>query len=186
MLFSVFRLKVVPACVEDYGNPPSVGGVAINLVGAVPAIKDKPVAVQRRNDFASGKVPKLSVVDAHGSESHCNARFDGNLYLVAWFVRDVLAVLKHAVNYHVDKVVDALEGFGLRFAPRRRPVPFEGWAIGMPAGRIPIEILISLHDDFEGVGFHENYFARLLSRMRETNLHLSGQAFAERIITVSH
>src|ERR1017187_383309 len=96
------------------------------------------------------------------------------------------AVLKHAVNYHVDKVVDALEGFGLRFAPRRRPVPFEGWAIGMPAGRIPIEILISLHDDFEGVGFHENYFARLLSRMRETNLHLSGQAFAERIITVSH
>jgi hypothetical protein len=64
MLFNVFRLKVLPPAVEDNGDSPSVG-MAVNLVGPVPSIKRKPVPDQGGNDFASGGIPKLSVIDRH-------------------------------------------------------------------------------------------------------------------------
>src|ERR1035438_3131119 len=77
MLFSVFRLNVLPPWKHD-GDSPRVGMV-INLVRPAPAIERKPVPDQRRNDFASGSIPKLSVIDRHESDGHRHARFDGNL-----------------------------------------------------------------------------------------------------------
>jgi len=51
--------------VKDDRDPPAIGGMVINLVRAVFAIKNKPVAVQRGNNFASSNVSKLSIADAH-------------------------------------------------------------------------------------------------------------------------
>src|ERR1039458_3085751 len=60
-------LKGTATAVEDNGDSPSVG-MAVNLVGPVPSIKRKPVPDQGGNDFASGGIPKLSVIDRRSEE----------------------------------------------------------------------------------------------------------------------
>jgi len=91
--------------------------MVINLVRPVPTIKSKPVADQRGNDFAGGDVPKSSVVDIHRSDGDRDTRLDSHLYLIGWFLRNVLVVLKHALDHLMDNVIDFLERFGFRGTP---------------------------------------------------------------------
>ena len=85
-------------------------------MGPGAAIQSKPVADQC--DLTSSDVPKLSVVDAHGSDGYCDMRFDSNLHLIGWLLRNSLAVLKHALDNHTDDFIDILQRFYLGFAPR--------------------------------------------------------------------
>ena len=97
-------------------HPPPVA-VVINLVRPATAIKSKPIADQRRNEFASSEIPKPSVVDAHQSDRDRHTRFDSDLHLMSRFLWKVFAVLKHAFHHHAHDVVHVLQGFALRRTP---------------------------------------------------------------------
>src|SRR5438094_4651159 len=58
-------------------------GWLVDLVGAVPAIKTNPVADEGGNDFACRNIPKLSVVNAHGSDGDGDAGFGSDLHLIS-------------------------------------------------------------------------------------------------------
>src|SRR5438105_11918883 len=133
---------------KNYGDSSSVGMV-VDLVRSISTIKSKPVADQRGNNFAGSDIPKLSIIDAHESDSHGYTRIDSHLYLIGWFIWNVLVVFKHALHNHADNFIDAFERFGLGLAPGRCPLPFKRRAVGVPSGRIPIEILIALDNHFE-------------------------------------
>jgi hypothetical protein len=116
MLFSVFRLNVLPAPWKTDGDSAAVG-MPVNLVGPAPSIKRKSVPNQGRNYFACGGIPKLSVIDRRGSDGHRNSRFGGDLDLIGRLIRDAFSVLKHAPDYQPDEFVDILERFVFRLAP---------------------------------------------------------------------
>jgi len=92
--------------------------VVINLMRPIPAVKSKSVTIQCGNDVASGEIAKPTVVDLHGSDGDCDARFDGDLHLIGWFVRNVFPMLKHALYHHADNIMDVVESFAFRGAPR--------------------------------------------------------------------
>jgi hypothetical protein len=54
--------------------------------------------------------------------------------------------------------IDIDESLRLGSAPRRCPVLFEQWAVGVPARRISIEIFIGFDYESEIVGFHGHYY----------------------------
>ena len=67
-------------------------------------------------------------------------------------------MLQHALDHHVNHVINIVERFGLRRSPRRCPLLFKERAISMPPGRISIEILVRLNDDPEVVRLHVGYY----------------------------
>src|ERR1035438_5761452 len=154
MLFSVFRLNVLPPWKHD-GDSPRVGMV-INLVRPAPAIERKPVPDQRRNDFASGSIPKLSVIDRHESDGHRHARFDGNLDLIGRFLRIAISVLKHALDDHADEFLVFLGRAAPRPPQSGRPLPLKRRAIGVPPRGMSVEIFVRLRHDFKIVR-HSHY-----------------------------
>ena len=129
-------------------------GMIVNLVRAVRTVKTESVSDQGGNDFASGNIPKRSVVNPHESDRDCHTRIDSHLDFANRFFWKELAVFKHALDNHVDHVVDVLKSFDLCGGPGGRSLPLKRRAIGMPAGRVTIEILVGLQDDFEIIGLH--------------------------------
>jgi hypothetical protein len=117
MLFRVLLTEGAAPAVKHDGHSTAFK-VVINLVRSVPAIKSKSVAVQGGNNVAGGEIAKPTVVDLHGSDGDCDARFDGDLHLVGWFLRNVFPVFKHALYNHADDIMDVLEGFAFRSGPR--------------------------------------------------------------------
>ena len=55
---------------------------------------------------------------------------------------------------HVNDIADVLEGFFASSAPRRAACLRERRTVGVPARRIPIEILVGFQNYFEVVGLH--------------------------------
>jgi hypothetical protein len=94
----------------------------------------------------------------HGSDGNGYARLDGYLALIAGFFRNAFTVLKHALDDHTDDIADVLDRFTLRVAPRRSSLLLKLGAAGVPTRRIPIEIFVRFHGDFEGARFHSHYY----------------------------
>ena len=145
------------SAMEHNGHSAAVS-VVINLVGTIAPIKREPVAVQSGNEVASGEVAKSTVVDLHGSDGDCDARFDGNLHLVGWFLRNVFSMLKHALYYHAHHVMDLFEGFVFRGAPSGRSLLLKKRAVGVPARQVPAEVFVGFYDHSEIVGLHSHYY----------------------------
>ena len=100
-----------------HDSNPSPVRMIIKLVRPDTAIKSKPVSDEGGNHFTGGQIAKVSIVDTHGSNGHCHARFDGDLSLVARLLRKMFAVLNHAIHNHTYDVMDVLERFGFRRPP---------------------------------------------------------------------
>jgi len=105
-LQSLTREGAVPA-VKDNGDPSTIGMI-VDLVRPIAAVEAEPITDERGNEFAGAQIPKLGVIDAHGSESHCHPRFDGYLYLISRLIRNGFAVLKHAFHNHMNDIIDFL------------------------------------------------------------------------------
>ena len=115
-LLEGFPPKRFIAAVECHGDSSPVRMV-VDLVRPIPTIETKTVAHKAGNDLADGEIPKQSVVEAHELDSDCHTRFYGYLDFISGFLRNMFAVLKHALNDHVDNVIDVLQRFGFRGTP---------------------------------------------------------------------
>lgn len=117
---SIIFLRVSPkrfiAAVEGHGDSSPVRMV-IDLVRPIPTIKSKPIADEAGNNLAGGEIPKQSVVEAHELDSDCHPRFYGYLDFISGFLRNMFAVLKHALHDHMDHVINVLQRFGFRGTP---------------------------------------------------------------------
>jgi hypothetical protein len=70
--------------VENYGNPSTID-VVIDLVRPVTSVITKSIADEGGNKFARGQVPQQPVVETHGSDGDCDARFYHDVGLIGRF-----------------------------------------------------------------------------------------------------
>ena len=93
-------------------------------------------------------------MDVHGSDGDRHSRLEGDLDLIGRFLGNTLAVRKHALHHHVDDAIEILSAPRPPWRPRLTPLLFESRAVGMPARRISIEILVGVYHYFEVIGLH--------------------------------